>query len=99
MTTDDALAGVESSVFFRKRAVLNESALFAEVSLAMDDAKAYARSHGGDIELHSVTDDGEVKVKLHGACKFCPIADVTLKLGVEEVLRRQVPAVQKVTRV
>ena len=65
----------------------------------MDAAKAYAQSHGGEIELKEVTDDGEVRVRLHGACRFCPIADVTLKLGVEEVLRRQVPGVRKVTRV
>jgi Fe-S cluster biogenesis protein NfuA len=86
-------------VFFRKRPPENPSELYQQVLAAMDAAKAYARSHGGEIELREVTDDGEVKVKLHGACKFCPIADVTLKLGVEEVLRKEVPGVRKVTRV
>ena len=86
-------------MFFRKRPPVVQSELYREVLGAMDAAKAYAQSHGGEIELKEVTDDGEVRVRLHGACRFCPIADVTLKLGVEEVLRRQVPGVRKVTRV
>lgn len=51
---------------------------------------------GGDIELIDVTADGIVKVRLHGACIGCPSAAVTLKMGVEQSLRDNVPEVTEV---
>lgn len=51
---------------------------------------------GGDIELVDVTDEGIVKVKLLGACIGCPSAAITLKMGVEQSLRDNVPEVTEV---
>jgi Fe-S cluster biogenesis protein NfuA len=50
---------------------------------------------GGDIELVDVT-DGVVKVKLTGACGSCPMSTMTLKMGVENALKKEVPGVKEV---
>ena len=49
---------------------------------------------GGDIELVDVT-DGVVKVKLTGACGSCPMSMMTLKMGVENALKKQIPEVKQ----
>jgi Fe-S cluster biogenesis protein NfuA len=53
---------------------------------------------GGDIELVEIT-DGVVKVRLTGACKGCPMSQVTLKQGVERVLLKEVPGLKEVQAV
>jgi Fe-S cluster biogenesis protein NfuA len=53
---------------------------------------------GGDVELVDAT-DGIVKVRLTGACGGCPMASMTLKHGVERVLKERVPEVKEVVAV
>jgi len=62
----------------------------------MTDVQAYARSHGGQIELVSVSDEGDVTVRMTGTCKGCPMAGITLKLGIENQLKALVPGVRRV---
>ena len=57
------------------------------------------QSHGGDIELIEICDDMTVKVRLQGACSGCPGARMTLKAGVERVLKERVPEVKEVIAV
>jgi Fe-S cluster biogenesis protein NfuA len=57
------------------------------------------QSHGGDIELVEVTDDGIVKVMLQGHCKGCPMAEMTIKRGVQARLQKEVPEVKEVVGV
>lgn len=54
------------------------------------------QADGGDIELVEVTDDGVVKVQLQGACKGCPMSQITLSQGVERVLKDRVEGVASV---
>ncbi|OXU15935.1 NifU family protein [Sedimentisphaera salicampi] len=54
------------------------------------------QSDGGDIELVEVTENNDVKVRLQGACRGCPGARMTLKMGVERKLKEQVPGVGEV---
>jgi Fe-S cluster biogenesis protein NfuA len=70
--------------------------LTAEVRRALEDVRVYARSHGGDIELVSVSVEGDVRIKLRGACSHCPLSSVTIKVGVEQRLREAVPVIQRV---
>jgi Fe-S cluster biogenesis protein NfuA len=51
---------------------------------------------GGDIELIDVDETGKVKVKLTGACHGCPMAQLTLKQGVEKYLKKTVPEISTV---
>jgi Fe-S cluster biogenesis protein NfuA len=54
------------------------------------------QADGGDVELVDVGDDGVVKVALQGACRGCPMSQLTLANGVERVLKEQVPEVVRV---
>jgi len=62
----------------------------------MADVQAYARSHGGSIELLQVSEEGDVTIRMAGACRGCPMSSLTLKHGIEEQLRLLVPGVRKV---
>lgn len=48
---------------------------------------------GGDVELVEVTDDGLVRIRLHGACVGCPSSNITLRVGIERTLMDRVPEV------
>lgn len=70
--------------------------LYAQVRAAIEDVQAYARSHGGQIHLMGVSAEGDVRIKLTGTCRGCPMSALTLKFGVEEQLRVLVPGVRRV---
>ena len=53
---------------------------------------------GGNVELVAVN-DGVVKVRLTGACGGCPMATLTLKMGIEQVLKQEIPEVKEVVAV
>ena len=53
---------------------------------------------GGNVELVD-TSDGVVKVKLTGACAGCPMSTLTLKMGIEQILKQEVPEVKEVVAV
>ena len=53
---------------------------------------------GGNVELVEV-DDGTVKVKLTGACHGCAMATVTLKMGIEKILKQEIPEIKEVVAV
>ncbi len=66
-----------------------------KVEKALDKIRPALQADGGNIELIDVV-DGVVKVKLTGACGGCPMSQMTLKMGVEKVLKQQVPEVKSV---
>ena len=68
------------------------------VEKALEKIRPALRADGGDIELIDVV-DGVVKVRLTGACGGCPMSQMTLKMGVERVLKQQVPEVKSVETV
>ncbi|TEB15559.1 Fe/S biogenesis protein NfuA [Pelotomaculum sp. FP] len=70
-----------------------------KVQEALNKVRPYLQRDGGDVELIDVTDDGEVKVRLKGACGGCPGAQITLKQGIERVLKQEIPEVKRVTPV
>ena len=53
---------------------------------------------GGNVELVGV-EDGTVKVKLVGACAGCPMSTMTLKMGIEKILKEEIPDVKEVVSV
>jgi len=70
-----------------------------DVQKAIDLIRPNLQADGGDVELIDVGDDGVVKVKLIGACHGCPMAQMTLKNGIEKFLKQQVPGVNSVISV
>jgi Fe-S cluster biogenesis protein NfuA len=68
------------------------------VQQALAKIRPMLQRDGGDIELVDVT-DGIVKVRLTGACKGCPMSQMTLKQGVEKLLMKEVPGLKEVQAV
>lgn len=67
-----------------------------QVEAALDEVRPFLQADGGDVELINVSPDGVVTVKLTGACGGCPMSQMTLKHGVEKVLREKVPEIKEV---
>jgi Fe-S cluster biogenesis protein NfuA len=69
-----------------------------KVKAALEEIRPALQADGGDVQLVDVK-DGIVKVKLTGACGGCPMATMTLKKGIERVLKERVPEVKEVVAV
>jgi len=69
-----------------------------KVKAALDEIRPALQADGGDVELVSVV-DGKVSVKLTGACGGCPHATLTLKKGIERILKERIPEVKEVVSV
>ncbi len=70
-----------------------------KVQEALNKVRPMLQADGGDVELVDVEANGVVKVKLTGACAGCPMSQMTLKNGIERILKEQVPEVTTVESV
>lgn len=70
-----------------------------QVEAALDKVRPALQRDGGDVELVEVTEDGIVKVRLQGACQGCPMAQMTLQMGIERAVKELVPEVKSVEAV
>lgn len=66
------------------------------VETVINEIRPHLQADGGDIALVDVTDEGVVKVRLLGACAGCPGAMMTLKMGVERVLKEKIAGITSV---
>lgn len=67
-----------------------------DVKEVLNAIRPSLQADGGDVELVSVATDGTVTVELQGACKGCPMSQLTLANGVERILKERVPGVTRV---
>ena len=67
-----------------------------KVEKALDKVRPMLQADGGNVELVDVSADGVVKLKLTGTCGCCPMSQMTLKMGVERILKQEVPEVKEV---
>tara|TARA_B100000900_G_scaffold411326_1_gene430794 strand:- start:512 stop:751 length:240 start_codon:yes stop_codon:yes gene_type:complete len=72
--------------------------LFNNIENALEEIRPFLKNDGGDISLISVDND-IVKVKFEGACSTCTVNQMTLKSGVEMIIKKHVPEIQKVVSV
>jgi len=72
-----------------------EATMKEKVQEVINKLRPLLQRDGGDIELVDVN-DGIVKVKLTGACGSCPMSQMTLKMGVENALKKEIPEVKEV---
>lgn len=70
-----------------------------DVEKSLVKVKEMLAADGGSVELIDVTKDGIVKVKLTGACGCCPMSQMTLKMGIEKLIKKDVPGVKEVVAV
>ena len=70
-----------------------------KVQEAINIVRPNLQADGGDVELVDVSEDGVVKVRLTGACHGCPMSQMTLKNGIEKIIKQQVPGIKEVVSV
>ncbi len=69
------------------------------VQAAIEKIRPMLKADGGDVELVGVSDEGVVQVRLQGACSGCPMSQMTLKNGIERIIKQEVPGVKSVESV
>ena len=70
-----------------------------QVETALSKIRPSLNADGGDVQLIDVSEDGVVKVQLKGACSGCPMSQMTLKMGIERLLKEEIPEVKEVVSV
>lgn len=78
---------------------MNKEIIEEKVKKSLDRIRPYLQADGGDIQFVEVTDEMIVNVRLTGACHGCPHGMQTLKMGVERVVRQDVPEIVAVESV
>ena len=78
---------------------VQEDRMREQIEQALEKIRPALERDGGGIELVDVEDDGIVRVRLTGACGGCPMSQMTLKQGVERIVKQMVPEVKAVESV
>jgi len=76
-----------------------DQTLEEKVKDVIENLRSALQSHGGDVELVGIDEDNTVNVRLQGACQGCPGAAMTMKMGIERILKERVPEVKQVVAV
>ncbi|MFA5090524.1 MAG: NifU family protein [Candidatus Omnitrophota bacterium] len=66
------------------------------VEKALEKVRPMLMADGGNVELVEVTDEGVVRLRLSGSCGCCPMSQMTLKMGIERILKQEVPEIKEV---
>lgn len=69
--------------------------MFEKVEAVLEEIRPQLQADGGDVKLIAVVDN-VVKVKLKGACSGCAMAQVTLKMGIERLVKQRIPEIERV---
>jgi len=78
---------------------LHKKDLIRKINSAIETVRPYLKADGGDVELVDITDDLIVKVRLIGACEGCPFSLMTLRAGIEQAIRKNVPEIKELQAV
>jgi Fe-S cluster biogenesis protein NfuA len=70
-----------------------------KLETVLDKVRPAIQADGGDVELVNIREDNVVEVRLKGACNGCPMATLTLKAGIERIVKEEIPEVVEVISV
>jgi Fe-S cluster biogenesis protein NfuA len=73
--------------------------MLERVETALNKIRPFLIADGGDVKVIEITDDMIVKLELVGACGTCPMSPMTMKAGVEEAIKREIPEIKGVEAV
>lgn len=73
--------------------------LVVKIERALDDIRPYLKTDGGNVKVVSVDENMVATLELLGACGNCPMSLMTMKAGIEETIKRQVPEIKDVRAV
>ena len=77
---------------------VEEYSMKEKVEKVLDKVRPSLMADGGNVELVDV-EDGVVKVRLTGACGGCPMSQMTLKMGIERVIKQEIPEIKEVVAI
>jgi len=78
---------------------MNKNELWNRVDDSLNSVRPYLEKDGGNVEIVEITDSKVVKLRLLGACETCPQSLMTLKSGIEESIKRDVPEIKAIETV
>ena len=78
---------------------MSEKSLIDRVENAIEEIRPYLIADGGDIKVISIDNKNIVNLELLGSCETCPMSPMTLKAGVEEAIKKQVPEINGICAV
>lgn len=70
-----------------------------KIESALDSIRDYLRSDGGDVKVHDLREDMILEVELLGNCEACSMSNMTMKAGIEEVIKRSIPEIEGVVAI
>jgi len=79
--------------------IKNKAEYIERINKSLDLIRPYLQADDGDVRLIELTDDFVVRVELEGSCSTCKMKMQTLKLGIEQTLKRSVPEIKSVEEV
>lgn len=69
------------------------------IEAALEKIRPFLIADGGNVNVLEVTDDMVVRLELTGACETCPMSAMTMKAGIEEAIKRDIPEIKEVVAV
>lgn len=76
-----------------------ENPFLARIEKALDQIRPYLEADGGNVKVLELTSDMVLKLELLGACGACSMSTMTMKAGIEQAIKREVPEIQSVVAV
>jgi len=76
-----------------------QAEMMLKIEGALDSIRPYLQADGGDVRIVGLTDEMVLQIELTGNCGSCPMSTMTLKAGVEEAVKRDIPEIKKVEAV
>ncbi|GHE61244.1 MULTISPECIES: NifU family protein [Roseivirga] len=73
--------------------------MLERIEAALERIRPFLIADGGNVKVLEVTDDLVVKLELEGACESCPMSHMTMKAGIEEAIKRDIPEIKQVVAV
>ena len=78
---------------------MSDQSLIEKVEITIDEIRPYLIADGGDIKVVSIDNKNIVNLELLGSCETCPMSPMTLKAGVEEAIKKQVPEIKGINAI
>ncbi len=69
------------------------------IEAALEKIRPFLLADGGNVKVLDVTEDMIVRLELEGACETCPMSHMTMKAGIEEAIKRDIPEIKGVVAV
>ncbi|HSJ67712.1 MAG TPA: NifU family protein [Anditalea sp.] len=76
-----------------------QAEMMLRIEDALDSIRPYLQADGGNVKIVGLTEDMVLQIELTGNCGSCPMSTMTLKAGVEEAVKRDIPEIKRVEAV